>query len=82
MPGRLALLQRAHCEELAGVVPLVQGLARVDPLVALQPDQTAIEGSRQSLGYLRLAHPGLALEQQRLVQGEGQMDGHREPTVG
>ena len=64
--GRLAGgLGGAQVEQLAGVVPLVDGLGDVDALVALQADQLAAGPAGQHLGHLGLADAGLALEQQR-----------------
>jgi hypothetical protein len=78
----LAQLGGPDGDELAGVVPLVQGLAGVDPLVALEADQLAAEQARQDLGDLGLADPGLTLQQQRLVQVQGQVDGGGQAPVG
>ena len=69
-------------QQLAGVVPLVDGLGRVDALVALQPDQVAARPAGQDLRDLGLAHARLALEQQRLLQGDREMDGQGERPIG
>ena len=69
-----ARLDRPQVQELAGVVPLVDGLRRVDALVALQPDQLAAGPAREHLGHLGLADPGLTLEQERPLQRERQED--------
>ena len=45
-------------QELLLVVPLVQGLALVQPLVALEPDEAGPGGGGQGLGQLGLADPG------------------------
>ena len=74
-------LERPHRDELARVVPFVQRLARVDTLVALEPDQPSGQGCGQGFGYLRLPHTGLALQQQRLVQRQRQVDGHAQAVV-
>ena len=63
-----------------GVVPVVDGVVQVDPLVALQPDQASACGGRQRPGHLGLADPGLALEQQRLLEHDRQLDGQRQPA--
>jgi hypothetical protein len=68
-------------EELAGVVPLVDGLGGVDPLVALEPEQLAPRPAGQDLGHLGLADAGLALEQQGSAQPQGQEDGGGEALV-
>ena len=54
-------------EQLTGVVPLVDGVRHVEPLVALQADQPSAARRRQSLGRFGLADPGLAFQQQRLA---------------
>ena len=58
----------AQVEQLAGVVPVVDGLGGVDALVALQADQLATGPRRQDLGHLGLADARLALEEQRPLQ--------------
>ena len=58
-----ALLRGADVQELARVVPLVDGVRDVEPLVALQPDQSRAEDGRERLRGLGLPDPGLALEQ-------------------
>ena len=68
--GDLPLGQGPDVQHLAGVVPLVQRLVGVDALVALQPDQLAAEDGGEHLGDLGLAHPDLALEQDRPLQAE------------
>jgi hypothetical protein len=54
----------------------------VDALVALQPDQLGTGGGRERSRHLGLPHPGLALEQQRLLERRGQVDGRRQAPVG
>ena len=68
-------------EQLARIVPLVQRLGRVDPVVALQADQRRVEHRGQRLAGLGLADPGLALEQQRLGQPQAEEHRGREPLV-
>ncbi len=72
----------AQVEQLAGVVPVVDGLAGVDALVALQADQLAAGPAGEHLGHLGLADPGLALQQQRSLQRDRQEDARRQPLVG
>jgi hypothetical protein len=69
-------------QELAGVVPLEQGLRGVDALVALQPDQPAPRPGGERLGDLGLAHPGVALEEQWPLQPQRQEHGRGQPLVG
>ena len=66
-------------QQLAGIVPLVERLGRVDALVALQPDQRRVEHGGQRLGRLGLADAGLAFEQQRLRQPHGAEQRRRQP---
>ena len=80
--GLAAGLGGAQVEELAAVVPVVDGLGGVDALVALQADQLAAGPRRQHLGHLGLADAGLALEQQRPAQRHGQEHRRRQPLVG
>ncbi len=54
----------------------------VDALVALQPDQPRAARGGQRLGHLGLADAGLALEQQRLLEGLGEVDRGGERPVG
>ena len=57
--GRLAGdLRLADGEQLARVVPLVERLPGVDPLVALQPDEVAAERGASALAASVLPTPG------------------------
>jgi hypothetical protein len=47
----------------------------VDTLVALEPDQPRTGGAGERLGDLGLPDAGLALEQQRLLERRGEVDG-------
>ena len=67
---------------MTDVVPLVDRLGGVDPLVALQADELATGPRPQGLGHLGLADPGLTLEQQGTHQAESQVDGRAQPPVG
>ena len=53
----------AQVEELAGVVPFVQRLVRVDSFVALEADDPAVQSLSDGSGHLGLAHADLAFEQ-------------------
>ena len=72
----------AQVEQLAGVVPLVHGLADVDALVALQADELAARPAGQHLGDLGLADTRLALEQERPAQPHREEDRRRKAVVG
>jgi hypothetical protein len=76
------LLRGADVQQLAGVVPLVDGVGDVEALVALKADQPGAAGARQRLGQLGLADAGLALQEQRLLDRQRQEDGRREAPLG
>ncbi len=77
-----ALLRRTDVEELARVVPLVDRVRDVEPLVALQPDQPCLERRRERLRRLGLPDARLALEQHRLLEREREEERRREPAIG
>ena len=75
-------LDGAQMEDLAGEVPVVEGLAGVDALVALQSDQVEVEGFGERLGEGRLAGARLALEQQGTMHREGEVADGGQTVVG
>ena len=75
-------LQQPDVQQLPRVVPLVNGLAYVQPLVALQPDEARAQRRRQHLGDLRLADARLAFEEERPLQRQREVDRHRQRAVG
>ena len=76
-----ARLGEPDAEQLARIVPLVERLGRVDPLVALQPDQRHVERRGQRHRRRGLADPRLPLEQQRLRQPQAEEDRGRQALV-
>ncbi len=68
-------------QQLAGVVPLVERLGRVEAVVALEPDERRAGPGREGPGHLGLAHAGVAFEEQRPLQPQGQEHGGGEPLV-
>ena len=78
----LALGQGPDLQHLAGVVPLVQGLVGVDALVALQPDQPAIEDRGEHLRDLGLADADLAFEQEGAAERQRDEQRRGQPAVG
>src|SRR5581483_1183458 len=72
----------AYVQELAGVVPLVHRVRDVEALVALQPDERRAERRRERLRGLGLPDSGLAFEEERLLEGEREVERRREPAVG
>src|SRR3954469_9501086 len=71
LPAR-ALGLGLDAQELLAVVPLVQRLGLVEPLVALQAREPAAEVRRQRAGELGLAHAGRTLDEDRLAELGGQ----------
>ena len=71
-PARLVLAVDLDPEELLLVVPLVERLGLVEPLVALEPDEPAAGDGGDRLGQLGLADAGGALDQDRLLQAVGE----------
>ena len=69
-------------QQLLLVVPLVEGLGLVQPLVALEADQPAAGQPGHRLGQLGLARAGRALDQDRLGQPVGQEDDSGDALVG
>ena len=69
-------------QELALIVPLVEGGVLVQALVALEPDEFGLVELGQRLGDRRLAHPRLALEQERTLQEVHEPDRHGQIPVG
>jgi hypothetical protein len=80
-PGAGAFLP-AQFEQLGKVVPLVERLVAVQPLVALQAEERQAKRLRQGSRELRLADAGLALEEKGLRQARGEEDSRRQPDVG
>jgi hypothetical protein len=72
----------ADGDHLRGIIPFVDRIGDVEPLVALQPDQAAAERLGQHLGDLGLADAGLALEEDRPAHLERQEQHGRERAVG
>jgi hypothetical protein len=72
-PGRLGL----DPQQLFAVVPLVQRLGLVEPLVALQAHEPAAEVARERLGELGLPDAGGTLDEDRLAQPSGQIRDQR-----
>ena len=78
-PGRLGDPDR---HELAGMVPFIGGGRQVEPVIALQPHQPAVQPARQHLGDLGLAGARLALQEQRPPHRQRQMHGGGQRQVG
>ena len=61
------LAQHLRVEQLLAVLPLVQRLRLVEPLVALQADQLGVDRGRHRLRELGLADAGRPLDEDRLA---------------
>ena len=77
-----ARFDRPQVQQLARVVPLVDGLRGIDALVALEPNELAARPARQHLGHFGLADARLAFEEQRAVQAHRQEDRGRQAVIG
>ena len=71
---RLVLGQRPDLQHLPGVVPLVQRLAGVDALVALEPDELAAEDRGEHLGHLPLLPVQYFVRQLAIIFEVGVLD--------
>ena len=69
-------------EELALVVPLVDRRRRVEPLVALEPDEASAGRRRERLRDLGLPDSRLPLDEERPPQAKREVERHRERIVG
>ena len=69
-------------QDLAGEVPVVQRLGRIDSLITLQAYERQRERLGERLGESGLAGARLSLEQDRTLHGEGEVADRRETFVG
>src|SRR5437867_7107615 len=76
-----ALAQELRVEELLGVLPLVERLALVEPLVALETNEPAARDLRQRLGELGLADARRPLDEHRTPHARGQVDDGGDPAA-
>ena len=79
--GRVGL-PGLDAQQLLAVVPLVQRLGLVEPLVALQAHEAAVEHLRQRLGELGLADARGALDEDRLAELRGEVGDERGRLAG
>ncbi len=70
--GTARRLGSANRDHLLGEVPFIDGTGRIQPLIALQPDQAPPQAGRNRLCDLGLADPRLALQKQRPSQFQRQ----------
>jgi hypothetical protein len=69
-------------EQLAAEVPVVQGLAGVEALVALKPHKAGVNRAGQRLREAGLANARVAFEEQRALEFDRQVAGRGEALVG
>src|SRR4030095_4325984 len=67
---------------LLGVLPLVQGLALVEPFIALQSDEPTVGDLRQCLRELRLAYARGSFDEDRSAHACGKEHDGRDAPVG
>ena len=79
---RVAVLVGLDAQQLLLVVPLVERLALVEALVALQTDEPRAGHLGDALGQLGLAGTGRTLDQHRLAQPIGQENDAGDAVVG
>ena len=87
--GRYALarsrrpgLSRSQVEQLARIVPLVNGLGHVDPLIALDTQQLPPVQRGKHFGHFGFTYAGISLQEQGAAHGQGQVDHRGQPFVG
>src|SRR5271155_1913802 len=80
--ARARALARLYRQELALVVPLVKRRADVEPLVALHANELGAVHGGKRLRDFGLAHPRLALDEERTLERIHHPEGSREVAVG
>ena len=80
--GADRVAQQLRVEHLLGVVPLVERLGLVEPLVALQAHEVAVERFGQRARQVRLANAGGPLDEQRPLEHQRQPRHERQAIVG
>ena len=75
-------IEDTQLEQLAGVVPLVDGVADVEAFVALQANQFGVERGGNRCGQRGLADAGFPLEKQRASETQGQKQRDSQTLVG
>jgi hypothetical protein len=66
------VISHMRVQELLGVLPFVERLGFLEPLVALQADQIAPQAAGHGFGKLRFPHARRPLDQHGLLRGLGQ----------
>src|SRR6185295_20029583 len=68
-------------QDLSGKVPVIERLACLDSLIALQADQLRTRHGRPRLRERCLTGSGFTLEQQRSIHSRGEKDDCRQPLT-
>jgi len=69
-------------QHLHRIIPFVDGRRDIEAFIALQPDQTTTQRLCQNLGDFGFAHPGVAFEEQRPLQLQGEEQDRRKRATG
>jgi hypothetical protein len=64
-------VEESQLEELASVIPVVEGVLDVEAFIALKPDQIGIECRSRRSGQRRLADAGFPFEKQGPPEAKG-----------
>ena len=75
------IFENLRVEELLAVLPLVQRLRFVEPLVTLHPNERKIEVVGGGARELRLPDAGRSFHEDRLAQVAGEIDGRRRLAI-
>src|SRR5439155_27099507 len=82
LPGAAFGAVRLDAEELILVVPLEEGARLVESLVALEADELGVEHLREHLPELGFPRPGRSLDEERLLEREGEEERRLHATRG
>jgi hypothetical protein len=72
----LVVLHHLQVQQLALVIPFIQGMRGVKAFVALQPDQVRFQRSCHYFGDLRFAHAGRSFDEEGFIQLQGKKHRH------
>jgi hypothetical protein len=75
-------LHQTNVHHLARVVPFVNGVARIQSLIALEPDEIGFQDGGEDFRHLGLAHSRFSFEKERLLDPERQEYRGGQPAVG
>ena len=78
---RVGRIENPQLEQLACVVPFVERMTDVEPLVTLQANQIGVERSGGGRSQRRFADASLAFEEERPLQPKRQKKRNGQPVV-